>query len=122
MNIIMGTDQAQLFKEKYTVLELDTFKIMPSGQHIPAYCVVENIPILDLAKIDNMSRLHNGLIENYRKKNWNYCTQALEHLVGFWGGELDTFYADLQSRITKYLEQDPGDEWDGTIEKHSVSQ
>jgi len=120
MNIIMGTENAQSFAEKYTVLELDIIKIMPEGHCIPAYCVVENIPILDLNRVDNMRRLHRGLLENYRQKNWNYCIQAIENLTGFWGGELDSFYADLQQRINKYSEQDPGEDWDGTIEKHPV--
>lgn len=121
MNIIMGSENAKGFAEKYLILELDTIKVMPDGHLIPAYCLVENVPILDMSRIESLKSLHDNLIKEYRKKNWNYCTQALEHLVGCWNSELDSFYADLSKRIDKYKEQDPGEDWDGTIEKHPVS-
>ena len=122
MHIIMGSENAKLFAEKYTVLELDTIKFMPAQQVIPAYCVIENIAITDIPKIESMGNLHTNLLENYRKKDWNYCEQAIEHLLGFWGGEIDSFYTDLLQRIAKYKEQDPGESWDGTIEKHTTSE
>jgi hypothetical protein len=40
--------------------------------------------------------------------------------MGFWGGEADSFYQDLTQRIAKYIEQDPGESWDGIIEKHTA--
>lgn len=117
MHIIMGEENCKLFEQKYTVLELDTFKIQPSGKEITAYAVVEQIPISDIPRIEQMRDLHRNVIQNYRKKDWNYCTQALEHLFGFWGQELDSFYTELAQRIDKYKEQDPGDSWNGIIEK-----
>jgi len=116
MNIIFGRENAVALGENYTVLELDTFK-MPDGNRITAFCAVENIPIFDMPKIANMRSLHENLLINYQKKDWNYCTQALEHLVGFWGGDLDSFYNSISSRIAEYQNQDPGDDWDGSLDK-----
>lgn len=116
MNIIFGRENALSLGEKYTVLELDTIKL-PNGQQVTAFCAVENIPITDMPKIDSMRSLHENLLINYRKKDWNYCTQALEHLIGFWGQELDTFYMNISSRIASYTEQDPGEGWDGVLDK-----
>ena len=120
MHIIMGDENAVLFQEKYTVLKLDTLKLYPEEHLITAYAVIEQIPIQEMPKVESMRNLHENLLINYLKKDWNYCTQAIEYLTGFWNGELDTFYADLQQRINKYSEQDPGEDWDGTIEKHPV--
>lgn len=115
MHIIFGDTQAQALGEKYTVLELDTFKFEPSGILAKAYAVIETIPIEDLPKLSFHTDLHTNLIENYSKRDWNFCDQAIENLVGCFGGELDTFYAELQSRINNYKENDPGDTWDYVI-------
>ena len=45
MNIIFGTEMAQQAQDRYTVLELDTFNLMPTDQVITAYCLVESVPI-----------------------------------------------------------------------------
>jgi DNA modification methylase len=42
--------------------------------------------------------------------------------VGFWGEEMDTYYNSLNQRILSYLEQDPGDSFDGIIEKVAQTQ
>lgn len=118
MNIIIEPDQVEQFREKYTVLELDTIRILPEDRLVTAYCVIEQIPIMDLPNVESKKNLHENLMINYRKRDWNYCSQAIEHLVGSWGGELDSFYQEIQGRIAKYIEEDPGDSWDGIIEKH----
>lgn len=119
MNIII--DQSTItndMREKYTVLELDTFRILPNGGQFTAYCVVENVPILELPLVATKKNLHENLLVNYRKRDWNFCNDAIDHLVGSWGGELDSFYNEMRGRIAKYIEQDPGDSWDGIVEKH----
>ena len=62
-------------------------------------------------------RSHQNLLIEYRKQNWNFCDQALEHLVGFWDEDLDTFYASLAERISQYKEQAPEEDWDGVVQK-----
>jgi hypothetical protein len=120
MNIIIEPEKLPELQAKYTVLELDTIRILPENKMVTAYCVIENIPIPDLPRVENMKNLHENLIVNYRKRDWNYCAQALEHLVGFWGGEADSFYQDLSQRIAKYIEEDPGESWNGIIEKYTA--
>lgn len=120
MNIIIDPNQVKELEEKYVVLELDTLKLVPGDQTVTAYCVVEHVPVMDLPQVESMKDLHKNLLVNYRKRDWNYCTQAIEHLLGFWNGEVDSFYQDLMSRIAKYIEQDPGENWDGMVEKHVV--
>jgi hypothetical protein len=120
MNIIFGRDQAAVLSEKYTVLELDTIRVGENGPELTAFCVIESIPIMEMPKVESMKNLHENLMVEYRKRDWNYCTQALEYLRGFWGHELDTFYDSIGTRIATYIEQDPGDTWDGVIQKTSL--
>ena len=117
MNIIFGDDQVNGLSDKYTVLELDTIRIMPIGTTTTAYAVVEAIPIDDLPHLSFQKELHKNLMINYRNRDWNFCSQAIENLVGAFGRELDSFYIELQTRINNYKENDPGEFWDPVITK-----
>ena len=117
MNIIFGREQAASLSENYTVLELDTICIAKDGPAMTAFCIVESIPILKMPKIEEMKTLHQNLLIEYRKRNWNFCNQALEHLVGFWGDDMDTFYSNLKIRIDEFEHSNPGDDWTGIITK-----
>ena len=120
MNIIIDPTQIKSYREKYTVLELDTIRLLPENREVTAYCVVDTIPITELPQTESKINLHNNLLENYRKRDWNYCHQALEHLIGSWNRELDSFYEDIRNRINIYMETDPGPSWDGVIEKYTA--
>lgn len=122
MNIIFGKENLPMTDKKYTILELDTIRILPTNQLVTAYCLVESIPILNMPKAESMKNLHQNLLINYRKRDWNFCTQALEHLVGYWGADMDGYYTSLNERIAKYTQQDPGESFDGIIEKTARSQ
>jgi hypothetical protein len=115
MHIIFKNNAIDL-DQKYTVLDLDTFSL-PDGSTHTACCVVENIPILELGATDSLKELHANLIAHYAKRDWNYCEQALEHLIGKWGGELDSFYRELVARIKLLKTQDLDDSWTPVIAK-----
>jgi hypothetical protein len=120
MNIIFGREQAASLESKYTVLELDTLRIGEDGDIVTAFCVVENVPILDMPKVEKMKELHANLMIEYRKQNWGYCEQAMEHLASFWNQEMTTFYDNLLKRIQEFKENSPGDTWTGVVEKSSL--
>lgn len=115
MNIIFK-ENSQEIREKYTVLDLDTFQ-MPDGSVHTACCVVENIPIEELSQIDSLKEIHAGLIDNYAKKNWTACEQALQQLQGKWGGELDSYYEDISNRVTRLKTLNLDDSWSPVLTK-----
>lgn len=117
MHLIFGREAAQALAEKYTLLELDTVKFGDPAQEVAVFCAIETIPIIDMLRVESMKDLHQNLMLEYRKQNWNYCLQALEHLMGFWNQELDTFYSHLQQRIDEYVKNPPGEAWTGVIDK-----
>lgn len=113
MNIIFGTPNSDIL-EKYTVLELDTFRL-PDGQLHASYCVVEKIPLQEFAMTDALKKVHADLIHYYRQREWDYCLQAIEGLTGKWNGEVDSFYAHLSERIKQYQVTPPPESWDSVI-------
>lgn len=118
MNIIFASQEdVQDLATKYVVLELDTFRFPGTDARQTAWALVEqtSLTLQDLPTIDQFRDLHNNLMHNYRLKNWSYCEQALEHLLGKWKGELDTFYDEISRRVQGFKETPPSEEWDGTI-------
>ena len=110
MNIIFGTSEAEKLDDKYIVLELDTITIKNSTPST-VYCVVENLPLSKLTEAEPYKILHAKLMENYKNRDWNFCEQALEKLLHFWGADMDTFYDSLQKRVLEYKDTEPAETW-----------
>jgi hypothetical protein len=115
MNIIFGDNIAELAREKYTVLELDTFVIEDRDQTATAYAIVDKIPLLEMTNLSHYQDLHTNLMQEYRKRNWKYCEDAIGHLQGRWSNDLDSFYSELQQRIQNLKTQSLDDSWTGAI-------
>ena len=109
-----------VLKNKYTILELDTLKFPDSNVTQTAWCVIstDNVTLQDLPVMDRYQELHNNMMRNYKLKNWEYCEDAIGYLLGRWKGDLDSFYNEIANRLTALKEQDPGLNWDGTLEKN----
>jgi hypothetical protein len=98
MQIIWNSEVAEKLKNSHTILELESFEV--EGNMLTAYCVVpaEKIAIDGFANLDNYKQLHEGFLKAFREKNHALCKDISEHLIGAFGGELDTFYQDILSR------------------------
>ena len=96
MHIIMGKEAAEALKENYTVLELETF--YHNGQDITAYCVVDQVPIMELPALESYKQQHSDFIDQLNKKNFKYCVDAAPFLKGRFNGDLDSFYDEIVNR------------------------
>jgi hypothetical protein len=115
MNIIFKENSADIEK-RYVVLDLDTFSI-PDGSTHTVCCVVENIPITELSETENLKAVHANLLASYGQRNWDQCEQAIAQLVGKWGGEVDSFYEDIRSRVNRLKTLTLDDRWSPVIPK-----
>jgi hypothetical protein len=114
MHIIFGSAIEEI-PNSFTVLELDTFRMVKENRTDTAYCVVEKIPLTEFATLDAYKKIHADLVRYYKQRQWEYCENAIEGLMGRWNGELDTFYTDLLRRVIGYKENEPPADWDGTL-------
>jgi hypothetical protein len=115
MNIIFDTENIEAIKSNNVVLELDTFHFSNLEKTATAYCVVDNIKITDFNKIEQYQKLHAELILAYKQKDFKLCQDLLEHLIGAFGGELDSFYQELQKRVINLINSDLKDDWSNII-------
>jgi len=109
MNIILGRQAADKLSQKYTVLELDTFKFKPNEEPVQSYCVVELTDFQDFVSSSENSGKHAELIMNYHNANWDESLRLIDELYGSWSGEIDSFYDDLKTRIEKFKSEEPED-------------
>lgn len=118
MNIVFAGAELEELRTKYTVLELDTFKFLPSGHLATSYALIDSVPINEIHRISEFSDLHHNLMQNFKKRNWKYCEDAIEHLISAWNGELQSFYENLLERINTLKTNVPDDGWDGSLVKY----
>lgn len=99
MELIFGRDNAEMLREKYTVLDLET--VEKDGVEIEVFCLIpaEKIAITDLPQLEQWKKLHADFLDGYAKKEYTYCQQCIEHLMGKFGGEVDSFYEEILNRI-----------------------
>jgi|TARA_B110000858_G_scaffold141868_1_gene161047 hypothetical protein len=101
MHIVYGKKQAEALRDRYTVLELDTVTVKEKNTDLTLYAVVDTAKLsLDsLPKLENWTKLHEDFVIELNKNNTEYCLQAVDHLTGQFGGELDTFYQHVRERF-----------------------
>ena len=117
MKVIFGKQQAEQVGNRMTILELDAFFQPGLDEPITAYAVIDNtaIPLQEIPVLENFVELHNNMMLEYQKQNWNFCEQAIEHLQGRWKGELDSFYIEMTSRLVDLRQKDLPKDWNGII-------
>jgi L-cysteine desulfidase len=116
MNIIFG-DSVDSIPDHYTVLELDTFRPADSNKTMTAYCLVEKLALDEFVTLEHYKQIHVDIIKYYKQKHWDYCEQAIQGLMGKWGGELDTFYTDLLNRVKQNKQNGVPEDWNATLIK-----
>jgi hypothetical protein len=100
VEIIFGRENAEELRKKYTVLDLETITAEDSTQ-IEVFCLIpaDKISIADLPTLGQWTKLHDEFLHGYQTKQYDYCRQCIEHLMGKFGGEVDTFYEEILRRI-----------------------
>lgn len=99
MQLIFGKDNAEKLREKYTVLDLET--VDADGYPLEVFCLIpaEKISLGELPELEQWKKLHHDMIQGYQKKEYEYVRQCIEHLMGKFGGEADSFYLELLKRM-----------------------
>jgi hypothetical protein len=100
MDIIFGRENAEKLRAKYTVLDLETITA-EDGESMEVFCLIpaEKLSLSDLPNLEQWTKLHQDFLEGYKTKQYDYCKEAIGHLTGKFGGEVDSFYEEILRRI-----------------------
>lgn len=99
MQLIFGKDNADQLRDRYTILELET---LPAGdKQLEVYCVIpaEKIALTEITTIEHSTKLHNEFVTALKADNRKLCEDLSVHLIGRFGGELDSFYEEILRRF-----------------------
>ena len=123
MLVVFKKENADVLKDKMTVLELDTFMQEGLPEPVTAYAIIEiaDVSLEEIPQLENLTKIHNTMMNEYRAKRFSYCEQAMEHLRGKWKGSLDSFYDHFNSRIQQLKQADLAENWTGVIYNNACS-
>ena len=99
MEIVYGRENADMIRERHLVLDLETVDV--NGTPIDLYCVIptDKLNFKEIQDLPMWTKLHQDFIQGYIEKQYPYCLQCIEHLMGKFGGEVDSFYEIIKDRI-----------------------
>jgi hypothetical protein len=98
MEIIFSREVAEGLRERYTVLELETFDV--EGQQLETFCVVPAEKLMmEMGQLVYNVAAHNQLIQSLKENNNDIVVELSTALKGKFGGELDSFYDILIERL-----------------------
>ena len=102
MQIVWDALAIERLKNSHTLLELETIE-QTDGKMITAYCVVppEKIGLSGFGLLEAHKELHAAFVKAMQEQDLKLCEDVAEHLMGQFGGELDTFYVEIINRIKK---------------------
>lgn len=100
MQIIFGKEIVAQVRERHTCLELETFEVAGQGP-ITAYCVLDaaHVVLSEMPDLERLTTLHQAIVDAWNRKDYGTVTHGIEHVYGKFGGQLDTFYDELNKRI-----------------------
>lgn len=98
MQVIFGKQNADMLKDKYTILELETFDA--NGTPVETYCLVpsEKIAFSDMSSLEGNIKTHEQFVEAIKRNDYKTCSELYIQLIGKFGGELDSFYDEIVKR------------------------
>jgi hypothetical protein len=98
MQMIFNRTVAEELANRYIVLELEPHVVQDAV--LETFCVVESekIPLTEVTMIDHWKKLHKEFVQANKDKNGKLCRDLSEHLIGKFGGEIDSFYEIVVSR------------------------
>lgn len=100
MQIVFKREIAELIRDRYTVVELET--ITRDAEEIELFCVLpaEKIAFMDLTELESDLNTHGELVAAVKAKDAEKCNNLIPILRGKFGGELDSFYSTVLARFS----------------------
>ena len=103
VKLVLGPETADLVRDVYQVIELDSIAVKGKTEPANIYTVVKK-------KDSKAEHAHNLFLGLYRQGEWNRARGMALAMKPLWNGELADYYEMMYQRMEK---QNPPKNWDG---------
>ncbi len=117
--IILGSRTAELVKDKFAVLELDSLRVKGKSEPEVVYALLGAREALDEALFGTLENRMAALLTAYRSRKWPAATRAMTALrktdLSALGADLTGLLDLYQGRIRVFRKDPPPSSWDGVF-------
>lgn len=114
--IVLGPITAQRLGTDYFTIELDCIAVKGKNEGVTIYTVFNNPA--DQNKLNewhDSKKLHDIMLSEYRKQNWDLALSCVEQLRGKFDSKMDSYYDIWQDRIHEMRNKNLSPDWNGVF-------
>jgi len=100
MDLIFKKEHAELLQGRYTILELETLTVPGAPEPVTSWCVVAAEKVIgEIDMLPLNQSMHQDLLTAINEDKTDHAKKLCNELKGKFGGELDSFYEEIEKRI-----------------------
>ena len=111
VRIVLGPRTAELVKDEYSVLELDTIAVKGKKEGVTIYTVLGSKGSVSVPASD--AQMHYAMLKLYRQQRFDQAIKFCKDLKGRFEGLMDTYYEHWIERCAEMKQADLPPDWDG---------
>ena len=114
VDIVIGEDTNQVAMKNFATIELDLIAVKGKEEAVRIYALLGDEKQRDDPTFRNLCEQHENMLRTYREQNWDGAHRLIEVCRQF-DKRLEVLYEMYDDRITQYLKEPPGKDWDGVF-------
>ena len=112
VDIVIGEDTYDVAKQSFATIELDLIAVKGKEEAVQIYALLGDEKQKDDASFQNLCEQHETMLRTYRAQDWEGARNLVESCRQL-DTRLETLYEMYDERISLYLQEPPGADWDG---------
>jgi len=112
VDIVIGEDTYDVAKQSFATIELDLIAVKGKEEAVQIYALLGDEKQKYDASFQNLCEQHETMLRTYRAQDWEGARNLVESCRQL-DTRLETLYEMYDERISLYLQEPPGADWDG---------
>ncbi len=110
---VIGEETNKIAKSRFATLQLDLIAVKGKKEAISIYTLLGDKEMKESADFINLERTHNLMLQYYFEQKWDDALKCIEKSQKLMEGVMMEYYDFLKLRITNFIKNPPGENWDG---------
>ena len=114
VGIVIGEETNAVMEDKYATLELDLIAVKGKVEAVRIFALMGGPDMHEDSEFQALRSRHSDMLKAYRGQSWNEARVLIEECRQL-DGQLSELYDLYEERISIYMDQPPGPDWDGVF-------